>query len=71
MAIGLKTQNKTRGSTASSIKSIIEYNSKNQRDLEYLVESVKPIGSLFMQGPEEDGIQYVFPGFTWTILMRR
>ena len=64
-AIGLKNHNQ------SMIIGKIEYNAITQRELAYKIESITPIGSLNFASDKENGNKFPFPGYAWTVVLRR
>ena len=64
-AIGLKNQNQ------SMILGKIEYNTITQRELAYKIESIAPIGSLSFASDKKNGKSFPFPGYAWTVVLRR
>ena len=64
-AIGLKNHNQ------SMVLGQIEYNTITQRELAYKIESIAPIGSLNFASDEEHGKKFPFPGYAWTVVLRR
>ena len=73
-AMGIKLPSadcKNADDKGNYLEGYVEYNGTFQRELAYIIESIEPFESLMIPGPTEDGTCYVFPGFAWTILMRR
>ena len=70
-AMGIKLKREDTNIETKYIQGYVEYHSKKQRELAYIIESVEPLGYLLIPGPKEDKSDYVFPGFAWQILMRR
>ena len=72
MGIKLSSTNcKDADDKFSYIQGHVEYNDKFQRELAYVIQSIDSLGYLAIPGPKEDGNCYMFPGFAWTILMKR
>ena len=70
-AMGIKLTKENTNPETKYIQGYVEYQSKKQRELAYIIESVEPLGYLLIPGPKEDKSDHVFPGFAWQILMRR
>ena len=49
----------------------IEYNAITQRELAYKIESITPVGSLNFASDKENGNKFPFPGYAWTVVLRR
>ena len=64
-AIGLKYHNQ------SMIVGKIEYDTITQRELAYEIESIASIGSLNFASDEEYRNKFPFPGYAWTVVLRR
>ena len=69
--MGIKLKKEDTNTETNYIQGYVEYQSKKQRELAYIIESVEPLGYLLIPGPKENKIDHVFPGFVWQILMRR
>ena len=69
--MGIKIKKENIDTEIKYIQGYVEYSDKHQRELAYIIEGIHPLGYVMIPGPSEDGDEYMFPGFAWTILMRR
>ena len=71
MAMGIKIRDRTNDAKKNAIIGVVKYDSEHQRKLHYTFEKVAALGPLLMTGPKEGDSEVAFPGFVWTILMKR
>ena len=75
MATGLKHADQAIKPVNATIQGKVLYNQKYQKELQFIVEGVKEIGSLMfpynLSHDPNDSTLYAFPGFVWAILMKR
>ena len=63
------------------VRGLVEYHKDDQRELQYDIERIETIGALEMIAhtyhqhenaeDESEDSEFAFPGFVWTIIMRR
>ena len=73
--MALKHAHQTIKPVNATIQGAVLYNQKDQKELQFIVEGVKEIGSLMLpynlSYDLNDSNFYAFPGFVWAILMKR
>ena len=56
--MGIKLKKEDTNTETNYIQGYVEYQSKKQRELAYIIESVEPLGYLLIPGPKENKIDH-------------